>query len=251
MKLPTQDCIFFKNINIVCFLKFSGFFFVLSKTRINVEHYLLANTFTNFQVPTSKKNCWILAVWCPQRPLLRCLRAFRFFIFQILSISAIQKVFWGHCMRCWRKSDRRTCITRPKLKIFNLTFFLVTSDDLDLTRQNRLKRILLNIPGTIHVAPSASFQFDWAAFLGEASNNRKQISHLWTELWRLIRFWFAGMKPFRPIRTIARLLDVGKVCFRIENRSNTFPDSKWGRNAPPPALPPNRWAESRVDICKL
>ena len=54
------------------------------------------------------------------------------------------------------------------------TFFdLVTLDDIELTKgHKRLIRVLGSIPDTIHVVPSALFQYGMAAFRGQASNNK-------------------------------------------------------------------------------
>ena len=52
-------------------------------------------------------------------------------------------------------------------------FDLVTLDDHHLTQGRKmLRRVLRSIPDTIHVVPSALFQFDTAALPGEDSNER-------------------------------------------------------------------------------
>ena len=107
---------------------------------------------------------------------LRYLWEFRYFSdFQFLSDLGLQKVFYGHFFRSWRKSDRKTLITLPILKILNLTFFdPVTLDDLELSQgHKRLRRVLRSILDTIHAVPSALFQFDTTALPGEASNDKK------------------------------------------------------------------------------
>ena len=42
-------------------------------------------------------------------------------IFKICPIWAVQKAFYDHFSRSWRKTDPKTCITPPKPKIFSLT----------------------------------------------------------------------------------------------------------------------------------
>ena len=70
-------------------------------------------------------------------------------------------------------TDAKTCITLPKLKILNLTFFdHVTLDDLAFTQgHKRLRRVFRSVPVTIHVVTLALFRFDAAALPGEAIND--------------------------------------------------------------------------------
>ena len=88
-------------------------------------------------------------------------------------------MIYGHFLRSGRKSDLKTCITPPKLKILNLNFFdLVMLDYLDLTQgPKRLRSILRSMPDKMQVIQirydaSAPFQFDTAAFPGETINDR-------------------------------------------------------------------------------
>ena len=58
-------------------------------------------------------------------------------------------------------------------KTLNLTFFdLMTLDDLDLKQSHKmLRKVLRSIPETVHVVPSALFQFDMTALPGETSDD--------------------------------------------------------------------------------
>ena len=96
-------------------------------------------------------------------------------------IWAVQKVFYGHFLRFWRKSDPKTCITPTKVKILKLPFFdIVTLDGHELSQgHKRLRRVLKSILDTVHAVPSALFQFDTAALPGGASKDKKSKN------WRL------------------------------------------------------------------
>ena len=136
---------------------------------------------TKFQV-NILKNGWDLPFWMPKKAVFYAIYGEfgNFPIFTFRPILAIQKVFQGDFLRSWRKSDLKTFIKPLKPIIINLTFIdLVTLDDPDLMQGHKmLKRVLRIIKDTIHVVPSALFQFDAAALPGEASEQWQIFKNL-------------------------------------------------------------------------
>ena len=170
------------------FFLISNIFFWFFKKRNTYERELVDQISTAYL-----ENSCAWAFWMPKEASFYDIYDDfgHFLIFNFCSNSAVKKcsrVIFTFLTKIWLK----TCITPPKLKILNLTFFdLVTSDDLDLTQcHKRHKRVLKSIPDTIHVVPSDLFQCDTAALPGEADNDLYSNGkidptwHLWYHQWR-------------------------------------------------------------------
>ena len=70
-----------------------------------------------------EKESWVLPFWI-KNPLFRYFREYGYFSsFRILSNLSLVKGVLRSFLRSCRKSDLSTCITPPKHKILNLTFF--------------------------------------------------------------------------------------------------------------------------------
>ena len=100
-------------------------------------------------------------------------------------------------------------------------FDLVILDDLDLTQGHKgLRRVLGSIPETIHVVPSALYQFNTAVLPGEASDPTCDvITDVQIKFCRI----FGDLKP-----------GAIKCRFPIENWSRCLADNRGGTKRPPP-----------------